>query len=657
MLTDKFNIIHTFDIDTNKRDMILNNYIDNYLESDSNIYHPELIHNYIINNKSILYKDMINSKLKYYLSNIKNRIKSLIKNNNFNIEHGLNKLISTYHNKNMYINNLFKLINCEGQLLFHDIIFSDQIIITFLKNELNVMDLSKQHIIKNLLENIALINIHKSENYIWFLKFIGILLIENIPYINVNIINKDYIDFNRLVDYIYKISNFYNFLNNHDKSKIIDPFTNIIYDKFIVLLLKDKFTYNIKVIKNELYKLGNIIPNKEVIRVVTNKVKTEYSTFLSKYNKDIEKLSYEELYNFLNVIIISNKHGLIEPYILIIFSNKIILDKILDLINIYISIDINFVKNIITYLRNMKDIDIFINNYKTQLINRILSLNTIIDNEKVIIAELTIIFGNKLTRNLTKIIIDIEASMEIMNKFTLLSNYNMTLITTSYSNWNINWDNGYVEFDNNKLYIQNTLDSYLKNYNNYYDIIYEKKRKLLWLPHYGEIEITYNNINIKLFPIQLMILELFNYMNEFSINGIKNEVFFKNYSEIYKTNIINSLIISGILIKNKEMLILSENILETDIIKVYFNNLENNIISNIDTNLEELQINRRYTTSSWINHFIKYEDKTYDELFNLIKREINIFSLDNQMFQKSINWMIQNDYISEHNNKYSKVLY
>jgi hypothetical protein len=656
-LVDKFNVIQEFTCHDLDYMSLVNNYIENYLESDINIIHPELIYQLVWNNLITDIDDVLNSKLKNYILNIKKTIKSLIKNEKFDLDNGLNTLINNYYNKTNYLKTIFKTSNYNCENLFHDMILSDQTLICYLQNELNTLNKSNKNIIKKLLNNI--IKITSEDNYKWFLKLIGTSLRDNIPHIPLIIDNYNFIDFILLINYTHEIYYYYNsFINDNDCKVIINSFVNIIFDKLLLLLSTTNYYNLINLLTTKWYIITQINNNNEMIIPI----KKELSLQISKSIKKINTISNNNLYDLLKLIIIASKFGLIETYIFSIFNNECFLEKLIEIIDTNINTDPQFVCDLIIHLKNIKEKDIFINNYHNKLITRLLSLTTDLINESLIVKHMNIHFDNKYTKKLSKCIYDIQTSNEINSSFDSFDGSKLSMVTISYSNWNINWNNGYIDgdiIDANKTSSIPSICTIFDWYNRYYLYSYENKRKLLWLPQYGEITIDYNNNEIILFPIQLMVLELFNEKNDITIDVIKNSNFFKNYSESYKINIIKSLIVAGILNNNFNTLTLSDTIIKNNFIDVYYYVLDNkeDETSNREMINDDLCLSRKNIVSCVINHHIKIHSLDYETLYNLVKNDIKLFSLNNELFTETIKWMMENDYILEKESKYLKLLF
>lgn len=655
-LVDKFNIIQEFTFQDLDYMSLVNNYIENYLESDINIIHPELIYQLVWNNIITDIDDVLDSKLKNYILNIKKTIKSLIKNEKFDLDSGLNTLINNYYNKTNYLKTIFKTSNYNCESLFYDMILSDQTLIYYLQNELNTLNKSNKNIIKKLLNNIM--KITTEDNYRWFLKLIGTSLRDSIPHIPLIIDNNNFIDFILLINYTQEIYYYYNsFITDNDCKVIINSFVNIIFDKLLLLLSTTNYYNLINLLTTKWHIIVQINNNNNEMRIP---IKKELSLQISKSIKKINTINNNNLYDLLKLIIIASKFGLIETYIFSIFNNERFLEKLIEVIDTNINTDPQFVCDLIIHLKDTKEKDIFINNYHNKLITRLLSLTTNLTNELAIVKYMNIHFDNKYTKKLSKCIYDMQTSLESYSRFNSFDHTKLSIVTISYSNWNINWNNGYIDndiVDDNKK--SSSLYTVFDLYNRYYLHSYENKRKLLWLPQYGEITIEYNNNEIILFPIQLMVLELFNEKNDIIIDVIKNSNFFKNYSESYKINIIKSLIVAGILNNNFNTLTLSDTIIKNNFIDVYYYVLDNkeDEISNRKMINDDLCLSRKNIVSCVINHHIKIHSIDHETLYNLVKNDIKLFSLNNELFTETIKWMTENDYILEKESKYLKLLF
>ncbi len=646
-LTDKFNIISKTTID-NK---LIDNYIKHYLNNETNLIHPDYLYQNTKlnkNNNEILL--LLNNNLNKYLLNLKNNI---ISDENFNLKM-IVFIIDDYYKKINYLKKLININDNEFNIIFDKHIFMDQYVITFLEKELCVLDIKNQNLINELLFKMKGIN---ETTYLWYLNLISILLLKNIPKIDIILPNIYYIELNILINYINDIYNYYNFLYK-DKIYIYHPIINIIYEKILEIKSEIKKDYKLFLIflKTKIVYFEKIICNNDYFH---SKFKNRFTSLLNI--NDINSLSLFELYDYLNVIFFAYNINIVDKYIFFIFDNDNCIDQILELINEFINTNYEFVNTLLTFMTNIKSKDLFINKYHEELIKRLLSNNANISNELQLISKLNSIFPEKYIHKLFNTIKDIQISNIELKEFKI-NNYleiETKIITLSYNNWNINWNNGYVDC------IDNTIT---KLYDQYYKNIYNNKRKLTWLPQYGEIEIIFNDMNIILFPIQLMVLELFSVQECISIDYIKNIPFFKNYSDQYKINIIKSLIISGILNCTVDFILsISTNIINTNMINVYFSNINTdlNIIelnkSKSDINFSvsdyDLHLSRKYTISTVINHYIKLNSLTYTELYDLVFKNITIFQLNHDIFKNTISWMIENDYIGICDNKYIKLLY
>lgn len=644
-LHDKFNIILEFDSNNETIDASqINNFIENYLESETYVIHPDYIHQLVWHNKISECDKLIDTNMKKHLKQIKTNITNFIKKGDFDISFGLNKLIKSYHDEIKYLNTLFNCNNYQQyEALFQNNILSDPFLLSYLENELSTLDINKKEEIKTLINNIKKLYVNSNENYIWFLKFIGTTLRCTIPEINLNIPNKQSCEFMMLLKYISEINSYYNFLG-WDKKNIISSLNDILYDKFMELLNLEDFMQLYTLLKSKWYDINKLLANDSL----NKKIKVEFSIILSKYVKKIKKYSQEEIYNLLKLILFTNKIGLVESYILNIFHSPVILDNIFIIINSNIINNIEFITNIIPFLSNIKDKDIFISEYQKHLIRRILSNASLIEHERTIINFMIPVFGEKYIKKLLKIVTDYQNSLLDFHNYNTIGQHKLEVITTSYSNWDINWSNGFI---NSNSYNKSQLGYYIETYSKFYQKRYKDKRKLLWLPQYGEIDIEYAGNIITLLPIQLMVLELFETKETLSDKFILSQPFFNNYSEQYKNDILKTFESSGILQRSNTDYILTTNILKTNLI-----NLIGSPINSI-TVYNDLALSRKYITCTCINSWLKKTSLSYEQLFTQLSKDIILFVLSRELLTETIDWMIENDYIRLENEAYTKIYY
>jgi hypothetical protein len=622
---------------------IITNYLDNFIESNIHIYHPDYIHQIISseyiqkNDIKIILTEIIDE---FYIKKREN-IRELIKKNKFSLN-SLNNIIIKFKDLIISLENLSLKFDDINQYFIKKI-FSDQILIKFLITQITNTDNISD--IEILCKNID----KYSEEYRWFLKLIGTsyynLLDFKIDNVYVPEKYKMFYELKYFIDNINSIKKIFNFIENINY--IIGPLSYKLEE--IVIKTIDSCEF--------LSELIDLINNVDftILNLSTNKIKNKIGLLINSFMLKINNFSFNEIYNFLSLLIISKKNNIMLNDVLLLFQNKFMTNLILSIIHDYnfINKNIEFVINLIPFLSNLKDINIFFDNYHTLLIKRLLSGQTDIENEKIVVNKLTNFFEKKYTNKICQVIYDITISNQNLAFYTNKYNINnLDLITTSYVYWDINYNEGYVNFNNiisERGFIKssdNTLFLNIRNYHNYYNNIFGGKWMLIWLLHYGKVTIKYNNLIITLLPIQLLVLELFNDIDLISINDIKSKSFFENYSDKFKNDIINSLINSNILKNNKNICSLnnSSNI-STDLIGQFMNS---NIFTKPDT--VQLAHNSEDIIRCLIKKFVKVQSYIKNDLYNLIKENtIKYFELNGELFNKSLDIMIKLDYVKINN--------
>ena len=146
-------------------------------------------------------------------------------------------------------------------------------------------------------------------------------------------------------------------------------------------------------------------------------------------------------------------------------------------------------------------------------------------------------------------------------------------------------------------------------------------------------------------PIQFMILELFIDADELLFSNVFDANFMKNYSIKFKNDIISSLILSGVLNKINEYLILTKEsnavIFKDNLIDLFFS--ESQFIQ--EKNQDELIYSYKDIISSNINHLLKINPLTYSNLYDKIKNTITVFVVNEEIFKITLQHMIEADYI------------
>jgi hypothetical protein len=659
---DKFNVIKNHNFMHSNYIEILKNYLENFLESEINIYHPEYIYQ-IIHSEILSYNQIIDKYMeviKHYITNVVDTFIKKIKSSKFSIK-SLNTFLLKFNNKNNIMCDILLISKNISNLSITNLI-TNPVIISFLES--NILQISDYKDINSLICYIKNISDY---HYTWILKLIGSVYRDNLNIIDIITPEKFKLlyEFNYIVDYCNNISNLYNFLKS-DIYILLESIYKILQDKIINYIKLSNISEIIKFIDNK-YNIYNKIINdknskKEIINNINDKI------------LKIKEYNYESVSNILNIIIKCQNMKILESYILLLFHNDTFCNIILEIIHNEINTNINFINSICSLFIFIKNKDIFYNSYHKLLIQRLLSQQTNVNNEKTIFCKLENYCNPKLLFKINNVIQDYNISKnfnfdyetyflniknDIIKETQNISsnetyNKNINVLITSYSNWDINYNQGYVKIYNNILDdYKFTLHNYILNYQNYYLVKSNNKRNILWLLQYGTVDITYNSINIVLLPIQLLVLELFNYKDSILFDGIINQSFFSNYSLKFKNDIIQSLILGNILINKNNILTLSsaKNI-SNNFIELFINN---SIVVNPFINMEiEIAHTREDIIKSLIFNIVKIEPKNIDELFILLTNKIFQFKVEIEIVNKVIDNMIKLDYIILNDNKYLK---
>jgi hypothetical protein len=316
------------------------------------------------------------------------------------------------------------------------------------------------------------------------------------------------------------------------------------------------------------------------------------------------------------------------------------------------------INKVISILRNNNiDKDLFIIHYNKYLIRRLLTfINMNINNftrrityEKTIYKSLVIVLGVKHLFVTNKLLNDTTDSWNNSNN----NNNKIVSVITTSNYWDINFNEGILT---KEVYMnQNTvLFNIIKDYANTF-INNNVNKVINYYPHYGEVIVSYMEKDIKMLPVQFMILELFTNNKIVSYKTIITAPFLNSYNLIFIKDIIMSLVKGKLLTCNNNNYELKTSDFETDLINIFMVTMNKYIDTNIMNNLMH---SRRDIVNTNINHTIKLNPLNKQELYNIIKDSIDVFNVTMEIFEDSLLYMIKSDYIIlNKDNKYEKIYY
>jgi len=561
-------------------------------------------------------------------------------------------------------------------------------------------------------------NYYYNQCELWFLELVKQVITSNINLeihiilrkLNGNIITNNIYTLNNLYNYYIKTSNKFKFLNDSSifngillkmndefsiickdisKNKLESNFINEFLDQFkdiISLLLDfdDKILYKL-ILFMELYDihtidgLGNLINfYKNIIDILQMKNLEYISKKYINYGKSIF-LFEEKFSDMMNKCVSINNEN--ETNILINVCN-IINDKINNIKNVSrLKSDLRIC---LSFLSKINSKDKFIRIYEKNLTIRIMnnySKNQIELEEKLIDNVLVSHYKISELNKIVKIINDCKNSKLLNNDYVnLISSSSMkynqnlidkvkelTCITTSYNNWNINVLEGYIiiekfiksEYVNYLLESDYDFDNYfavMYKYNNYYEKKYSDKRSLVWYPHLGLLNLDFtcfdNTIcNIKMLPIQNMMINYICYDNNYD-NIIDYFQSISSYSKEYLENVLKSVINSGIFKLADQLpqfIIANKNFSneKCDMIELLDNFVNQNVIWD-SSREKQLVYDRKLILTSIVNSLLKKgsnEGYSLDEIMTLCSKEQNIFKITKKLLKDSLLFMKENDYI------------
>jgi len=702
-IPDKFKIIRTTDYDTTINADKLSNFLENIILNNNLILSSDIIHQFLWFNKN----DNLYNEIEDIIINVVKKFLRKVKNGFNNAKryilklYYINKFLNDYKDKLFFIRNTFinfdnykkrekniydnitnkyyfwgkSYIVEQGIKLLTTFLFSEPIIKNILLHEAKNMSDTSLIDFERFSNYMYIFGNYNTAYYEWFINIIQNTLTELIPFntMPIKIELYDIYNFSSNYNFYTKIKKYYKFIKNKNIfNGIIDILYNNINNIFInsepliIFYWFNKFNQQIE----NIIQISNNNDKKEY----NNKLILQIINFLNKYENEIE-LNYNninniiQLYNNLyNIFKIPNMKDNLD-LIRFKIQNIIINDDNLELIHRFINQKIILEQTesftcLFQLLEIINNKDEFIEKYYQYLIKRLLNKYPINIEYNIIYIIKEYFCNDKYLYKLRKAIKDVENSNSLNNNFIdmqIFENLPINTIITSYNTWDINLKEGHLESNElNKIVPQsfnyNTVLKSLYCYNKFYNISYKNKRKLIWYLHVGELNITFTsnkqNTELILLPLHGLVLDLFYSNKAVNYDDLINQTFFKQYNDKIKNGIVQSLIDAEIIMINSKKLC-KLNILyggpdKINIIELYYN-IINYKEEFIKYKKEELAHSRKHIISSCINHFIKQKKYSYQELFDVIKQNITIFDVNAEIFEHTIKWMIEREYIS--NNK------
>ena len=695
-LHDKFGIIenHLANEDKKKVASKIENYFENLLNSDIRVLIPDYI-NQVIWFEGINADDFsinMDVHIKNYLIQRRNNMRTFIKKENFEFS-SLNKFLKNFIAKLEYLNTMMKSqenkVVKEGIRQLTNLIISDSLIMLFIEEQVILFDKSLKTEIETLLNlTKALGKYDSNETFTKMLKTIGnvfkkhLINMEEYPLPdNIKRIQKlsDNIKFCTTVKAYYKfvgeefkvfglplihliVENLSDIIRFNSLEEIEFTFDNI-WSEFTKIVLETEFDGKDDIV-SEL--------SKEIVCLIDKVLKQSGETnvfklinILKYVDQLVEKQDCKDIINQKIAVSLSSEELLEQIHGTI--NNLVCENKVVEALKL------------LKFVSNVKDKDIFIGKYYQFLIKRLMDtisrfeikennktnkFSDYIECEKSILQFLRMKFGDKLCYKINKVITDTELSYDDNLNFAKLTagtfENKMTVITTSYSNWDVNQTEGIIT---NSIVesIKNTqLGKHLRNYLHYYELRYSNKRIINWFPHFGEVSIGYAGSNFTMLPVQFMVLEMFNDTDRVPLGQIQTAKFFSNYTEKFRSDIIGSLVASGLFkMQGDTMVLLSSGKFKTNLIEVFFTNSDYASVWE-QQRRDEIVHSREEVTNCVINSVLKQNERAmgFEELFKCTKDAIGVFELEPSVFTKSVEYMCKQDYIKQvDSEKYVKLFY
>jgi hypothetical protein len=693
-ICDKFSIIENHLQTEDKKKVVnkLENYFENFLSSDIKILIPDYV-NQVIWFEGINLENFninIDSHIKNYLIQRRNNMRTFIKKENFDIS-SLNKFLKNFISKLEYLNNVIKTtdnkIVKDGIYQLANMIISDSLILLFIEEQIVNLDDNLHHDIETFLELTK--GLKKYDEQQTFNK-----LLQTFGYIfRKQIINMEDPPLPDYLKRIYKLSealkyskniqNYFKFIND-DIPKFNYTINQLILDYLCEIIKTNKLVEVEYIFENIWPEFTKLIIEKS-FEGKDESIKKVSEEIVGLIDRSLKENSIDNTFKLINILKFTDTlmvnqtlKDIINQKISTSLASEQLLENIHDNIDQLIKLGKEKdVTKLLNFASNIKEKDVFINKYYQLLIKRIMDkfagitpklfsdssidFKKYIEMEKNICENLRIKFGDKLIYKINKVICDTEFSFDDNSNFNKLNIENfqnkMSVITTSYANWDVNQTEGLVNSNMVESIKDTTLGKHLRNYQKYYELRYSNKRLLNWFPHFGEASVTYLDKELKMLPIQLMVIEMFNAENKKPVQEITSARFFSNYTPKFVNDIVGSLVVSGLFkVQNDFMVLNTTPDFKTNLIEIFFTNSDYASIWE-QKRQDELAHTRVEIICSNINHHLKKKSFGRQELFTIVKESTNVFDVDQTTFDKAVEYMIKQDYIQLNEQVFEKIKY
>lgn len=235
---------------------------------------------------------------------------------------------------------------------------------------------------------------------------------------------------------------------------------------------------------------------------------------------------------------------------------------------------------------------------------------------------------------------------------------NMIIMTENM--WKINTSEGHSTSIKEKgLFTKNIImNEKLFNLDN------GQNKHLIHYPDIGYVNITIKNprgrFNVRMLPVQLMAFELFTNEKEISLSTAYENLQsnLNNYSHDFVMKVFDSLVGSNILNKDNDSFTRNDsfNIDGYNCIDM-FHNMNYSMNKIIKNAVDELMFTRQQIIMANVNTFIKNKRQSVETIYDNIVETIKQFKVTNTIFRKSLDIMVEKDYIKITDNMVEKLYY